>query len=165
LPQHLRAHIDEMLTEHHPPLWKTIEQTLLTGGGCSVTVRYPLMLEEPQRSQIFKAIEEAGLDPKGFDLADDGAEVRIKHTLSAWCFTLCRDKTWRYVGTFFVGDGPERPFDRSWRTVIPLMSLWLAEVKGRYLPANTGHASDRGQAPPSANLTGLMRGAVGRPPH
>jgi len=50
--------------------------------------------------------------------------------MSASCFTLHRDKTWRYRGTYIVGYGAEKPFDRSWRAVIPLISLWLAEVKG-----------------------------------
>jgi hypothetical protein len=54
----------------------------------------------------------------------------VEHTKSASCFTLYRDKTWRYLGTYFVGYGPEKPFDKSWRTVIPLVSMWLEEVKG-----------------------------------
>jgi hypothetical protein len=59
--------------------------------------------------------------------------------MSASCFTLDRDKTWRYIGTHFVGNGAEKPFDRSWQTVIPLISLWLAEVKGDHGPsANSG---------------------------
>jgi hypothetical protein len=88
------------------------------------------LLREAQRSEIFKAIEKAGLDPGAFDLTDDGSEVRVEHTLSASCFTLYRDKTRRYLGTHFVGYGLEKPFDRSWLTVVPLISLWLAEVKG-----------------------------------
>jgi hypothetical protein len=88
------------------------------------------LLEELQRTAIFEAVERAGLDKNAFDLADDGTEVRVEHTLSASCFTLSRDKTWRYLGTYFGGDGPERPFDRSWGAVIPLMNMWLAEVKG-----------------------------------
>jgi hypothetical protein len=96
-----------------------------------VTARRPTpLLEELQRTAIFAAVERAGFDKTAFDLADDGTEVRIEHTLSASCFTLSRDKTWRYLGTCFVGDGPERPFDRSWLAVIPLVNIWLAEVKG-----------------------------------
>jgi hypothetical protein len=104
--------------------------------GRAVTVRTPRLalrsrlLQEAQRTQIFEAVEKAGLDRGAFIVADDGIEVRIKHTLSTSCFTLHRDNTWRYLGTYFVGHGPERPFDRSWRAVIPIMSLWLAEVKG-----------------------------------
>jgi hypothetical protein len=97
--------------------------------GSTVPARARL-LREAQRNEIIAAIEKAGLDPSAFDLTDDGAEVQVKHRLSASCFTLYRDKTWRYVGTHFVGHGTEKPFDRSWQTVIPLISLWLAEVKG-----------------------------------
>jgi hypothetical protein len=74
--------------------------------------------------------KKAELDPSAFDLTDDGAEVRVEHTMSASSFTLYRDKTWRYLGTHFVGHGAEKPFDRSWQTVIPLISLWIAEVNG-----------------------------------
>jgi hypothetical protein len=97
----------------------------------TVTARSPTrLLRESQRNEIIAAIEKAGLDPSVLDFTDDGAEVQVKHRLSASCFTLYRDKTWRYVGTHFVGHGAEKPFDRSWQTVIPLISLWLAEVKG-----------------------------------
>jgi len=88
------------------------------------------LLREAQRNEIFEAIEKAGLSPSAFDLTDDGSEVRVEHTLSASCFTLYRDKTRRYLGTYFVGYGLEKPFDISWQTVIPFISLWLAEVKG-----------------------------------
>jgi hypothetical protein len=96
-----------------------------------VTGSHPTpLLREAQRSEIFGAIEKAGLDPSAFELTDDGSEARLEHTLSASCFTVYRDKTRRYLGTHFVGYGLEKPFDRSWQTVIPLISLWLAEVKG-----------------------------------
>jgi hypothetical protein len=96
-----------------------------------VTGSHPTpLLREAQRNAILGAIERAGLNPSAFDLTDDGSEVRVEHTLSASCFTLYRDKTWRYLGTCFVGHGLEKSFDRSWQTVIPLISLWLAEVKG-----------------------------------
>ena len=107
--------------------------------GCTVLARgRTRLLQESQRNEIVAGIEKAGLDPSAFDLTDDGAEVRVEHTLSASCFTLYRDKTWRYLGTYFVGHGAEKPFDRSWQTVIPLISLWLAEVKGDPAGA-TGH--------------------------
>ena len=96
-----------------------------------MTERHPTrLLRESQRNEIIAAIEKAGLDPSAFDLTDDGSEVRVEHTMSASCFTLYRDKTWRYLGTYFVGYGPEMPFDKSWRTVITLMGTWLEEVKG-----------------------------------
>ena len=96
-----------------------------------MTGRHPTpLLRESQRNEIITSIEKAGLDPSAFDLTDDGGEVRVAHTLSASCFTLYRDKTWRYLGTHFVDHGAEKPFDKSWRTVIPLISLWIAELKG-----------------------------------
>jgi hypothetical protein len=102
-------------------------------AGNSVTVGHSTpLLRETQRNEIFETIEKVGLDPSEFDLTDDGAEVRVEHTLSASCFTLYRDKTRRYLGTYFVAYGPEKTFDRSWRTVITLISLWLAEVKGEH---------------------------------
>ena len=98
-----------------------------------MTARHPTrLLRESQRHEIFAAIEKAGLDPSAFDLTDDGTEVRVEHTMSASCFTLYRDKTWRFLGTHFVGYGAEKPLDSSWRTVIPLISLWLAGVKGEH---------------------------------
>jgi hypothetical protein len=99
--------------------------------GRTVTPRRPTrLLQESQRNEIIAAIEKAGLDPSAFDLTDEGVEVRVEHTMSVSCLTFYRDKTWRYLGTHFVGYGAEKPFDRSWRDVIPLISLWLAEVKG-----------------------------------
>jgi chitinase len=99
--------------------------------GRTVPARRPTrLLQDSQRNEIIAAVEKAGLDPCAFDLTDDGSEVRVEHTTSASCFTLYRDKTWRYLGTYFVGYGPEKPFDKSWRDVIPLVSPWLAEVTG-----------------------------------
>jgi hypothetical protein len=101
--------------------------------GRTVTARRPTrLLQESQRNEIIAAIEKAGLDPSAFDLTDEGVEVRVEHTMSASCLTFYHDKTWRYLGTHFVGYGAEKPFDRSWRHVIPLISLWLAEVKGNH---------------------------------
>jgi hypothetical protein len=87
------------------------------------------LLKEPRKNEIVQAIEKAGLDPRAFDLADDGAGFLIEHTQSASCFTLFRDPTWRYIGTYYVGIGPERSFDKSWMTLIPLVAEWLAELK------------------------------------
>jgi hypothetical protein len=100
---------------------------------CTVPAHRPArLLQESQRNEIIAAIEKAGVDPTAFDLTDDGLEVRIEHTMSVSCFTFYRDKTWRYLGTRFVGDGAEVAFDLSWRAVIPLISLWIAEVKRDY---------------------------------
>jgi hypothetical protein len=92
------------------------------------------LLREPQRDEIVEAIGKAGLDRGVFDLVDDGVEFRIEHTLSASCFTIYRDATWRFHGTYFVGYSAERSFDRSWRTVIPLVCEWLAELRRNHYP-------------------------------
>jgi hypothetical protein len=87
------------------------------------------LLKDPRKNEIVQAIERAGLDPREFDLADNGVEFRIEHTQTVSCLTLYRDNTWRYVGTCYVGFGPERSFDRSWMGFIPLLAEWLAELK------------------------------------
>jgi hypothetical protein len=87
------------------------------------------MLLEPQRSQIFEAIEQAGLDRGEFDLTDDDGVGRLWHKLSGSYFVINRDLTWRYLGHYAVSDGSERLFDLSWRAVIPLMGVWLTELK------------------------------------
>ena len=87
------------------------------------------LLKEPRKNEIVQAIEKAGFELNAFDLADDGVKFRIEHTQSASCLTLYRDSTWRYVGTYYVGFGPERSFDRSWMTVIPLVAEWLTELR------------------------------------
>jgi hypothetical protein len=84
--------------------------------GRTVTPRRPTrLLQESQRNEIIAAIEKAGLDPSAFNLTDEGVEVRVEHTMSASCLTFYRDKTWRYLGTHFVGYGAEKPFDSARR--------------------------------------------------
>ena len=46
-----------------------------------------------------------------------------------WVMVGYRDSTWRYIGAYYVGIGPERSFDKSWMTLIPLVAEWLAELK------------------------------------
>jgi hypothetical protein len=87
------------------------------------------LLRESQRTEVFVAIRNAGLDLNAFDLADDGVDIRVEHTLSSACFTFYRDRTRRYLGTYYVGFGPQRSFDRSWQAVISLVGVWLAELK------------------------------------
>jgi hypothetical protein len=41
-----------------------------------------------KKNQIFKVIQEAGLDPRDFDLEDGDVEVRIKRKWSKSCFTI-----------------------------------------------------------------------------
>ena len=58
-----------------------------------------------KRNQIFKAIQDAGLDPKDFDFKDGDAEVRIKHKWSDSYFSIGGNSL-HYVGTSVVGDAP-----------------------------------------------------------
>jgi hypothetical protein len=81
------------------------------------------------KNDIFQAIQTVGLDPKEFDLEDDGDEARIKHKWSASCFTVDR-KAGNYAARYVVGDGPEWPTDASsWQASASRISTWLAEVK------------------------------------
>jgi len=87
------------------------------------------LLQKWQKNQIFNAIQEVGLDPKEFDLEDDGVEVRIKHKWSDSSFIVNRDPG-HYVVRYVVGDGPDWQFEvSSWQNVIPRISRWLEEVK------------------------------------
>jgi hypothetical protein len=81
------------------------------------------------RNDIFQAIQAVGLDPKEFDLEDDGDEAQIKHKWSASNFIIAR-KSGHYSSRYVVGDGPEWPADTySWQTAASRASMWLAEVK------------------------------------
>jgi hypothetical protein len=86
-------------------------------------------LSKLKRNQIFEAIQEAGLDPRDFDLEDGDVEVRIKRKWSKSCFIIGGSPT-RYVGHSIVGDGPDWPFEAySWQSVIQRISRWLGDVK------------------------------------
>jgi hypothetical protein len=86
-------------------------------------------LQKWQKNHIFETIQEAGLDPKEFDLQDDAVEVRIKHKWSLSCFIIGGDPL-RYVGRYVVGDGTDWPFEvYSWQTMISRISSWLEKVK------------------------------------
>ena len=81
------------------------------------------------KNQIFKAIQEVGLDPKEFDLEESNDEVRIKHKWSKSYFIVSRESGY-YVGRSLVGDGivwPTNP--ASWPVLMPRISWWLQEVK------------------------------------
>ena len=102
------------------------------GGGfpvryCPVSFHVPL-LRDPQRNQIFEAIERVGLDQMAFELTERANGARLEHRSSGSRFVFHRDRTWRYVGYCSVSDGPETPFDRSWITLIRLVDVWLAEL-------------------------------------
>jgi hypothetical protein len=87
------------------------------------------LLQKWMRNDIFQAIQAAGLDPKEFELEDDGSEARIKHKWSASCFIIAR-KSGYYSSRYVVVDGPEWPADTySWQASAARVSAWLAEVK------------------------------------
>jgi hypothetical protein len=62
-------------------------------------------LQKWQKNHIFEAIQQAALDPREFDLNDDGAEVRIKHKWSESYFIIGGNAI-RYFGRRVVGDAP-----------------------------------------------------------
>lgn len=86
-------------------------------------------MQKWQRNEIFEAIQAVGLDPKEFDLDDDGAEVRIKHLLSESGFIIGGDPG-HYEGHSVVGDAPAWPYDAySWQGLMQRVGRWLEEVK------------------------------------
>jgi hypothetical protein len=88
-----------------------------------------LLLQKWQRNQIFEAIQAVGLDPREFDLGDDGTDVRIKHKRSKSCFIVGGDAG-HYVGSYVVGDAPDWPYEvYSWTALMPRVSRWLEDVK------------------------------------
>jgi hypothetical protein len=86
------------------------------------------LLLEPQRNQIFDAIERAGLDRDAFRITERGDAARLEHQPSGSRFVFVRDRTWRYLGYCSISDGAEVQFDRSWLALIQLLDVWLAEV-------------------------------------
>jgi hypothetical protein len=87
------------------------------------------LLPERQTEQVFQAITEAGFDRHDFELEDQTIWARLAHKVSGSYFVIPRDATWRFVGHYAVGDGPERLFDLSWMSVIVLLGRWLADVQ------------------------------------
>jgi hypothetical protein len=88
------------------------------------------MTEKWKRNQIFAAIQGVGLDPRDFDLVEDGDDnFRIKHKWSDSCFIVGGSPA-HYVGSYVVGDGPTWPYEAySWESILPRVSRWLEEVK------------------------------------
>jgi hypothetical protein len=86
-------------------------------------------LNKWKRNQIVEAIQTAGLDPRHFDLEDDGSQARIKHKWSPSCFTI-RSQGMGYDVSYVVGDGMEWPASAySWQTIPTRICSWLEEVK------------------------------------
>jgi hypothetical protein len=86
-------------------------------------------LQKWKKNGIFKAMKEAGLDPREFDLDDSAAAVRIKHKWSESCFSF-DDNPGHYVGHRVVGDGPDWGYDAySWEALLSRVNAWADEVK------------------------------------
>ena len=89
----------------------------------------PTQLNKWKRNQIVEAIQTVGLDPRHFDLEDDGSQARIKHKWSPSCFTI-RSNGVHYDVSYVVGDGMEWPASAySWQTIPTRICSWLEEVK------------------------------------
>jgi hypothetical protein len=87
------------------------------------------LLQKWKKNQIFEAIQNAGLDPKEFDLNNDDAEARLKHKWSKSYFIIGGDAG-KYVGSYAAGDTPEWPYEvYSWEPLMKRISSWLEEVK------------------------------------
>jgi hypothetical protein len=88
------------------------------------------LLKKWQTNPIFKAIQDAGLDPGAFDLENNEREVRIKHKLSESCFMISNHTGGKYECKYIVGDAEPWPYEAySWQTLIRRISDWLTEVK------------------------------------
>jgi hypothetical protein len=87
-------------------------------------------LQKWQRNQILEVIQGAGLDPREFNLEDEGAEkTRIKHKSSESYFIIGGNSL-HYAGHYVVGDASDWPYEAySWQTLITRVSGWLAQVK------------------------------------
>jgi len=90
-----------------------------------------VFLEKWQRNAIFEAIMEAKLNPRDFELEDDGDEARIRVGGSKSIFVIGRDRAVLYSVNKAVGEGPLAGYGAdSWDGLMhPLLSLWLSEVK------------------------------------
>jgi hypothetical protein len=87
------------------------------------------LLQKLHKNEIFRAIQEVGLDPKEFDLEDFDDKARIKHKWSKSYFIVSRELGY-YAGQSLVGDGivwPTNP--SSWQILMPRISWWLQQVK------------------------------------
>jgi hypothetical protein len=87
-------------------------------------------LRKWQRNKIFKIIQDAGLDPREFNLEDEGAETtRIKHKWSESYF-IVGGNAGHYVGRFVVGDASDWPYEAySTEALMKRIGGWLEELK------------------------------------
>jgi hypothetical protein len=87
-------------------------------------------LEKWQWNPIIKAIEEVGLDPRDFDLDDDGDTAIIRPRRSEGFFAIGKDGSRRYDVSKAVGEQSPTGYPvHIWPTVEERFALWLDEVK------------------------------------
>ncbi len=88
-------------------------------------------LEKWQWNSIIKAIEDTGLEPRDFDLDDDGDEARISLRGSGSVFAIGSTGSGGYEQSRVVGEGVQLGYPvYSWRALDQPLGLWLSEVKG-----------------------------------
>jgi hypothetical protein len=97
---------------------------------------YPeqVWLDKWHRNAIFNAITAVGLDPRDFELENDGDgdgdDARISHRSSESTFVLGRDASGGYSGTRVVGEALAWPYKvYSWSAVEERFASWLGELK------------------------------------
>jgi len=90
-----------------------------------------VFLEKWQRNAIFERVTEAELNPRDFELEDDGDEARVRVRGSKSIFVIGRDRSASYRVSKAVGEGPLAGYGaNSWDGVMnPPLALWLSEVK------------------------------------
>ena len=89
-----------------------------------------MRLEKWQWNSIVKAIEDAGLEPRDFDLDDDGDGARISLRGSGSVFLIGRTGSDGYEHSRVVGEGVQVGYPvLSWSAMAQPLSLWLSEVK------------------------------------
>lgn len=86
-------------------------------------------LQKYQRNDIVKAMQIIGLDPREFDMHDDGTEARITHRWSEAYFIISGGPR-EYVGHSQSGDWPAFPYkEYGWTPVEVRVKSWLDDVK------------------------------------
>jgi hypothetical protein len=87
-------------------------------------------LEKWQWNSIIKAIEDAGLEPRDFDLDDDDGEARISLRGLGSIFVIGSTGSGGYEQSRAVGEGAQLGYPvPSWTALDLPLGLWLSEVK------------------------------------
>jgi hypothetical protein len=87
-------------------------------------------MQKWKKNQIFKAIQDAGLDPREFEFEDGDTQVRLKHKWSKSYFIFGSSDAMSYAARYVVGDESEWPYEEySWQSLMRRVSNWLRDVK------------------------------------